>query len=279
MQYEGAIFRPPSEAYSLLMQVTIGCSWNKCEFCNMYAEKHFRVRSIEDVRRDFEECAPYRDRFEHIFLCDGDAFALSAAKLIEIMDIVNELFPGIKGVRSYASARNVLTKTQGELNTLRAMGIDKLYIGLESGNDDILREYNKGINRQEMIDAAKMLHEAGIRQSVSIIAGMGEENHWREHMLDTATALNQMQPEFIGLLTLTPGGELRPPTPEELARIKRPDSVQVLKEMQLLLQNLEMEDCIFSTGHISNQVQIRGTLPTDKGRMLELVDHLLDSVG
>lgn len=278
MRYEGDIYRPPSEAYSLLIQATIGCSWNKCKFCTMYKNKRFRPRKMEDIRRDLVECSRYQNRFKRIFLCDGDAFVLSAPKLLEILGMIRKLFPNIQGVRSYASARNILLKTPEELKAIREAGLDLVYIGLETGNDEILSQCNKGTTRAEMIKAGQMLKKSGISQSVSIIAGMGGEDHWQEHMRDTATALNGMQPERLGLLVLTPGGERSQWQENDYRWLDGPPPLQVMREMQLLVENLQLEDCYFSSAHISNYINVKAHLPQDKAELLDALAQLLASV-
>lgn len=279
MRYEGDIYRPPSEAYSLLIQVTIGCTWNRCKFCNMYKEKKFRVRDIEEVRQDLREASRYADRYDKIFLCDGNAFALKASKMAEILTSIRELFPKIKGVRSYCRSKDVLLKTPEELKMLRELGLDMVYIGLETGSDKILDFYNKGETSADMIKAAEMLRAAGIKQSISIMAGMGGEDGWEEHMLETAHVLNRMQPEYVGMLvmSLSPDGGI-PPKEMSGGPVKTPPPKQVLKEMRLLIEHLDQENCYFTSAHISNYVYVKGHLPQDKQGLLSLIDSILASV-
>lgn len=276
MKYEGSVFRPPSEASSLLIQVTIGCAWNKCTFCDMYADKKFRVRRMDEILADLREGARYRDRFKRIFLCDGDAMALGADKLFEILAAIEELYPGLESVRAYGNARDVLAKTPDELAKMRKMGLDMVYIGLESGSDKVLEKVNKGITRAEMIEAAQMLKKAGIQQSISIIAGLGGEAGWREHILETASALNEMQPEYVGMLVLTPGSDSRMHSETATACVQPPSAMQVLEEMKLLLENLTLSDCFFSSAHPSNYATVKGHLPEDKEKMIAFVTRLIE---
>ena len=274
MIYEGDIYRPPSEADSLLMQVTIGCSWNKCTFCSMYKEKKYRVRAIEEVKADLRSALPYRGRFRRIFLCDGDALALPMPFLTEVLEEIRRLFPELEAVRIYASARNVLEKKAGELKSLAGLGIDMAYVGLESGSDKVLSAVNKGITKQEMIDSAALMKEAGIKQSISIIAGLGGEAMWEEHILETADALNKMQPEYLGMLVLHSGmdsGLAYLYDEEDTSR--QPSSGQVLAEMRLLLEKLELNDCLFTSAHVSNYFYVKGRLPQDKRRLLEQINR------
>ncbi|MCL1875484.1 MAG: radical SAM protein [Synergistaceae bacterium] len=269
MIYEGDIYRPPSEAESLLLQVTVGCSWNKCTFCNMYKEKNYRVRSLDDIVADLRTAATYSTRWKRIFLCDGDVLALPMPFLTEILEEIKRLFPNIEAARVYASARNILAKKPEELRALAALGADMVYIGLESGSDRVLTAINKGITKQEMIDSAAMLRGAGIKQSVSIIAGLAGEELSAEHILETADALNKMQPEYIGMLVLHAGSDADIGVFGDGNSLRLPSSGLVVAEMRLLLEHLELNDCFFSSAHISNYLNVRGRLPGDKRRMLE----------
>jgi radical SAM superfamily enzyme YgiQ (UPF0313 family) len=275
MIYEGDIYRPPSEAESLLVQVTIGCSWNRCAFCNMYKEKKFRVRSIEEIKSDLRSALPYRGRFKRIFLCDGDVFALPAPFLTEIFEEIRRLFPELEAVRVYASARNVLWKKVDAMKSLVDLGLDMVYFGLESGSDKVLAAVNKGNNKQEMIDSAALLKKAGIKQSISIIAGLGGEAMSEEHILETADALNKMQPEYLGMLVLHAGMDSPPVHSHEQEEDPRlPSSRLVLSEMRLLLENLELNDCLFTSAHVSNFFHVKGRLPHDRQKMLRQLNEL-----
>ncbi len=275
MRYEGNVFRPPSEARSLLVQATIGCGWNKCSFCSMYKGEEFRIRSIGEVERDLIKASEHRDRYRRIFLCDGNAFEIDADHLIELLEIINQWFPNIEAVRAYGAARDVLSKTPEELKKIRELGFDMVYIGLESGNDEILRMSNKGMDSQMMIDAAKMLKEAGIKQSISIISGLGGEEMWQEHTLDTAKVLNEMQPEYLAMLVLalTTDGEPLSFRPRDLGKIKMPSGELVRKEMILLLENLKLDDCYFSSAHESNYLNVRGHLPQDQAALIKALEN------
>jgi radical SAM superfamily enzyme YgiQ (UPF0313 family) len=269
MIYEGDIYRPPSEAESLLVQVTIGCSWNKCTFCDMYKNKKYRVRSLDEIVADLREMGQYRGRFKRIFLCDGDALVLPTPALEEILKEIGRLFPGLEGVRAYASARDILRKEPWELKLLAGEGLDMVYLGLESGSDKVLAAVNKGITRQEMIDAAALLKEAGIKQSVSIIAGLGGEEMSEEHILATADALNEMQPDYLGLLVLHDGNDSGFfDLSGERDGFRLPSPRLVLDETRLLLEHLELDDCYFTSAHVSNYFYLKGRLSREKQRLL-----------
>jgi radical SAM superfamily enzyme YgiQ (UPF0313 family) len=275
MIYEGDVYRPPSEAESLLVQVTIGCSWNKCTFCDMYKNKKYRVRSLNEIMADLREMERYRGRFRRIFLCDGDALALPTPALEEILKEIRHLFPELEGVRAYASARDILRKESHELKLLAGLGLDMVYLGLESGSDKVLAAVRKGITRREMIDAAALLKEAGIKQSVSIIAGLGGEEMSEEHILETADALNKMQPEYLGLLVLHDGNDSRFfDLSGERDDFRLPSPRLVLAETRLLLDRLELKDCLFTSAHVSNYFHLKGRLSQEKQRLLAQIDSV-----
>ncbi|MDR1623259.1 MAG: radical SAM protein [Synergistaceae bacterium] len=277
MMYEGTIYRPPSEADSLLVQVTIGCAWNKCTFCSMYKDKQYRIRSLEEVMADLREAERYRGRFKRIFLCDGDALALPTPFLTKILEEIKRLFPDIDGVRVYASSRDVLQKKPGELESLAKLGLDMAYIGLESGSDKVLAAVNKGITKQEMIDSAAALHKAGIKQSISVISGLGGKELSEEHILQTADALNKMQPDYLGMLVLHEGEDVGLYYVTEEQGLRVPSSRQVLAEMRLLMEHLELDDCFFSSAHVSNYFYVKGRLPGEKQKILAQIDSAYGS--
>lgn len=187
MRYEGNIYRPPSEAYSLIIQVTIGCTHNACTFCSMFKDKKFRVREVEEVIKDLETARMYYRRVEKIFLADGDALCLSNNKMNIILEKIKELFPECKRVGVYGTPRDVLAKSREELEELRDNGIGIIYIGAESGSPKVLELVNKGSTREEIIEAVKKIEAAGIKASVTFISGLGGPELIEEHAVDTAS--------------------------------------------------------------------------------------------
>ncbi len=269
MRYVGDIYRPPSEAYSLLVQVTIGCSHNRCTFCGMFKAKQFRVRPIDEVIGDLEDAKRTYIRVRRIFLCDGDALCLSMDKLLLILDRIRELFPECERVGIYGSAKDVLRKTPEELQALRNHGLGIIYIGAESGSDIILEMIDKGVNREQLICSVRKIEDAGIAASVTFISGMGGKALWEEHAVETGTMITEMNPSYVGLLTLM----LEPDVP--LAEDIRNGKFQVLsgedvvRETCLLLENAAPKGpCVFRSNHASNYVSLKGNLPDDKGRMI-----------
>mgnify|MGYP000724663557 CR=1 FL=1 len=267
-EYEGRVFRPPSEAYSLIVQVTIGCSHNKCTFCDMYKEKRFRVRKLEDVKADFDEARRMYRRVDRIFLADGDALMCRPEHMAEILRYIKKLFPECERVTSYGSPASILCKKQEDLNLLHELGLEMIYLGLESGSDEVLRRVNKGETADEIVRAGLMVKEAGMQLSVTCIAGLGSLELSEEHAVKTAEALSRMKPEYIGLLTLM----VEPGTPlydwVKAGSFHLLDQHQVLKETELLVSHFDSPGSVFRMNHASNYLDLRGTLNQDRDALL-----------
>lgn len=265
--YEGRVFRPPSEAYSLIVQATIGCSHNRCTFCDMYKEKRFRIRRLEEVKADFDLARAAYQRVDRIFLADGDALMCPAAHLAEILRYIREKFPECERVTSYGSPKSILVKTQEELNELHELGLEMVYLGLESGSDEVLRRVNKGETAAEIVRAGQMVKAAGMKLSVTAIAGLGSLERSEEHAVQTARALSEMKPEYIGLLTLL----FELPTPLmrdwEEGRFYLMEPVEIAAETLTLLENIDSEGSVFRANHASNYVNLAGTLNRDRESM------------
>lgn len=275
MRYEGAVYRPPSEAYSLIIQVTIGCSQNDCIFCNMYKEKRFRMRKLEEVLSDFAEAREKYRTVKKIFLADGDALICRMDYLEAILQFIQEHFPECTQVTAYGSPRSVLLKKQEELNKLRELGLSMIYMGLESGNAEVLKFMKKGATPDEMIEAAGKIHEAGIRLSATAISGLGGRKLWREHAQDTGKVLSKMKPEYVGLLTLMVEEDL--PLADEIRQgnFELLTPYDILIETKELLKNIDCPGCIFRSNHASNYVNLRGTLNEDREFMIGLLDEAI----
>lgn len=276
IEYEGRVFRPPSEAYSLIVQVTIGCSHNKCTFCDMYKEKQFRVRPLEAVKRDFDEARRMYRRVDRIFLADGDALMCRAEHMAEILRYIKKLFPECERVTSYGSPKSVLVKTQAELDELHALGLDMIYLGLESGSDTVLARINKGETADEIVRAGLMVKAAGMKLSVTCIAGLGSTELSEEHAVKTAEALSRMKPEYIGLLTLL----FELPTPLmrdwQEGRFYLMNPIEIAQETLVLLEHIDCEGSVFRANHASNYVNLAGTLNADREAMCEKLRAALE---
>ncbi len=269
MRYEGSVYRPPSEAYSLIIQVTIGCAHNKCTFCSMFKDKRFRVRNVNEVLEDLDSARQHYRRVNRIFLADGDALVLQNKDLLVILERIKKLFPECERVGIYGSPQDVLRKSKEELEELLEHGIGIIYIGAESGSDKVLKEINKGATRAEIIEAVKLIESAGIQASVTFISGLAGTDGWEDHAIESGTMISEMEPSYVGLLTLItePGAELHRDIQEGRFQLLSP--IGVLKETELLLENINVtRPCVFRSNHASNYVSLKGDLPQDKGRML-----------
>ena len=280
MRYEGNIFRPPSEAYSLLVQVTIGCTHNKCTFCSMYKDKKFRIRDPKEVLEDLAWARRAYRRVERIFLCDGDALALTNAKLLPILEFISENFPECQRVTAYARSTDVLRKSEEELRELRQAGITMVYIGAESGSDEVLKQINKGETRQQLIDGVRKAEACGIKASVTFISGIAGKAGWEDHAVQTGTMISEMEPSYVGLLTLMVDPDV--PIAEEIRtgrlQLLRPE--EVLEGTELLLENTKVSrPCVFRSNHASNYLSLRGTLPQDKDAMLKMIHRAMADHG
>ncbi len=277
MTYEGNIFRPPSEAYSLLIQVTIGCSHNKCTFCSMYKDKKFKIRRLEDIKADLEECARKYQKYDRIFLCDGNALIMKTEDLVQILKWIKELFPNVERIGAYAQPKDILLKTTEELKTLYDLGLKILYVGLESGSDEVLNLVEKGVTKEQMIECAKILKPSGIKSSIMVITGLGGQEHWQSHAYETAEVLNQMQPDYLGLLALMVERNTKLYDDIKNGSFKLLTPKQIVVEMKEMVKGLELNNCLFSSIHASNYINLRGVLPGDKQRLLSELDFYLEN--
>ncbi|MGC2872525.1 radical SAM protein [Ihubacter sp. mB4P-1] len=280
MRYEGDIYRPPSEAYSLLIQVTIGCSHNKCTFCSMFKDKRFRVRDVTEVMEDLEMARKTYRKVERIFLCDGDALCLATDKLLVILDRIRELFPECKRVSVYGSAKDVLRKTPEELKRLRDAGIGMIYLGAESGSQKVLDAVCKGVTREQMIESVHRIEDAGIPASVTFISGLAGKEGWEDHAIETGKMISEMNASYVGLLTLML--DFRAPITGQIDRgeIHLLSAEEVVAETYLLLKHANpTKPCVFRSNHASNYVSLRGNLPADKPRMMEQLQRAMEDTG
>ena len=275
MKYEGKLYRPPSEAYSLIIQATIGCSHNKCTFCSMYKEDKFRIRSTEEIIKDLLLGREYYKnvKIKRIFLADGDALIIKTEELIKIFQAINEIFPECERVGIYGSPKSLLLKSKDELDKLKELGLGIIYLGLESGSDKVLKDIKKGVTSQEMIEAGKKIKDSDIELSVTLISGIGGKEDSKEHAIESAKVLNQMQPDYIGLLTLLleEGTELYKDV--QSGKFQLLDPKEILLETKNLVKNLEIENCIFRSNHASNYLSLRGTLMEDKELILDQIEE------
>ncbi len=276
MRYEGKLYRPPSEADALIVQATIGCSWNHCTYCDMYRDKSFRVRELAEVLEDLDHAgAALGPEVEKLFVADGDALILPLDHWLPILQRARRLFPNLRRVSAYAMARNVTAKTDAELATLRAAGLSLLYVGPESGDDETLRRIAKGDDAAAHIEAARRAHAAGMQLSVIALLGIGGER-WREHATATGQLVTAMDPAFFSALTVT----IVPHTPlAKLAakgRFAVPEVPDLLAELRVMVSEAAPTDAVFRTNHASNHLPLGGRLPRDRARIEAIIDAALE---
>ena len=274
MEYEGMVYRPPSEAYSLILQVTIGCSHNKCRFCSMYKDKKFHIRQLEDILADLRECRAYYSRVRRIFLADGDALCLSNAKLLAILNAIRDLFPECERVGIYGRATDILRKTPEELKALKEAGIGIVYVGAESGDPEVLARMCKNATREQLIVGVRRAEDAGIAASVTFISGLGGRERWKEHAVASATMISEMRPSYASWLTLMldPSAPVTKDIAEGKFELLKP--LEVLDEMEVMLEHVELPEgvtCVFRSNHASNYLSLKGDLPADRDNMLAVV--------
>ena len=274
MRYEGRLYRPPSEADALILQATIGCSWNHCTYCDMYRGKTFRQRSVDECLRDLDGAADLGAGVEKVFVADGDALVMPLETWLPILERARALFPRLSRVSCYAMASNVLEKTDDELRALREAGLTTLYIGPESGDDPTLKRIAKGATRGDHVRAAEKAHAAGMRISVIALLGIGGDRA-AEHASATARLVTDMNPEYFAALTVTvvPGTPLA--TLSARGKFSVPPVPDLLRELRTMVDEARPADALFRTNHASNYLPLGGRLPRDRERIVALIDAAL----
>ena len=276
MRYEGRIYRPPSEANSYILQATIGCSWNHCTYCDMYREKKFRVRDLEQTLGDIALAGhAYGEQVDKVFVADGDALVMTLDQWEPILRAARETFPRLRRVSAYATARNLLEKTEDELKQLREWGLSLLYIGPESGDDETLKRIAKGGSFDDHVQAAKKAHAADMKLSAIFLLGAGGIERSKEHAEASARLATEMDPRFVSCLTLT----VVPGTPiaklEDSERFELPDIHGLLGELRTFVDLTRPTDAIFRTNHASNYLPLAGRLPRDREKIVGVLDDAL----
>ncbi|NMC91456.1 MAG: radical SAM protein [Smithella sp.] len=276
MRYEGNIFRPFSEAASYLLQCTIGCSHNQCAFCGMYKDKKYRVRRLREILDDIRMAKDYYGDVEKVFLCDGDAIAIETETLLQILQALYATFPSLRHVGSYVGPQSTLTKSPDELRVLRSAGLTKAYIGVETGDDELLKKVHKGVGRAEMLEAGRRLVEAGINLSAMVLLGLaGPGEPSRRHALATAQICDEMKPQYLAALTVTPVPGTVLYRQVQKGEFQLLDPFETLAEMKMIFENITLDPLKFVGTHASNYLPVTGTLQKDKQKMIALVDSVL----
>jgi len=275
MEYDMPLYRPPSEADSLIIQATYGCSANDCAFCLMYKGKRFKVRRVEEVKRDIDWCVDRMPRAARVFLADGDALVIRTSQLLDILGHLYRRFPRLTRVTSYANPLNLIVKSQADLNAIRKAGLTMLYYGVESGDPEVLAKVKKKGDPESMIAGVAKAHEAGFEVSVTVLLGLGGVRGSERHARLTAELLNRLQPAYASALTLMLG-----PFEKQFARnmgpdFALPDKMQTLAELKQLIEGTALDNTVFRTNHASNWLPLKGTLSRDKKSLLRVIDQAL----
>jgi radical SAM superfamily enzyme YgiQ (UPF0313 family) len=272
IKYEEPLFRPPAEADSLIFQVAYGCPHNSCRFCRMYKSVRYNERNIEDIFEDFRQGAKIYPEEKRIFLADGDIMFLPFEKLKTMLEELNRLFPQLARVNVYANGSSILSKSKDELEELHSLKLNTLYLGLETGDNDLLDKVNKGENAEDMVNAARLAQSVGFKCSVMILLGLAGKNGSEKHALKTAEALNKMQPRLLSALRFieVPGVKMH----SGYIPVTEYEAVFELKE---IIENLDLEKTVFRANHSSNPIPLRGRFPNDKEKLLHQIDYILNS--
>lgn len=278
MRYEGNIFRPFSEANSYLLQCTVGCSHNQCTFCGMYKDKTYRVRSLPDIMEDIRMARKHYGDVEKVFLCDGDAIAMETQDLLAILHELRAAFPSLRHVGAYVGPQSTLSKSMDELRSLREAGLKKAYIGVETGDDDLLKKVKKGVGYAEMLRAGRNLIEAEMNVSAMVLLGLaGPGDASVRHALATANIINEMKPHYLAALTVTPVPGTVLFRQAQSGEFQLLDAFETLIEMKRIFENITIDALKFVGTHASNYLPITGTLQKDKEKMIALVNEALAS--
>ena len=276
IRYEGSLYRPPSEGRSLILQATIGCSYNECSFCGMYRDKRFRVRPLEELLRDI---AWARD--EHggdvrkVFLADGDALMAKARHLHSILDALRDAFPKLRRVSCYASPQSLQVRSVDEMRALHGAGLTLYYLGIESGHDAVLKRLVKGVDAAEMIRVAGKASEAGVALSTMILLGAGGRALSQEHARESARVVNAIQPRFVSTLVMTPVEDTPLWEEDRRGEVDHLEPIELAAELRAFVADLELRGSVFRSNHASNYLALSGTLPKDKQTLIDSLDDVL----
>jgi radical SAM superfamily enzyme YgiQ (UPF0313 family) len=275
MRYEGTIYRPPSEAQSLILQVTIGCSHNKCTFCGSFKEKKFRVRTFEEIKADVEEAKAYARYIDKVFLADGDALVIPQKRLLPIVELVKDAFPKLERIGVYGNTKSILKKSVEELKQLKDLGVGIIYLGVESGDQVTLDKVCKGTTLDKTAEAAARVKAAGIILSVTVLLGLGGVERSTIHAEETGKFLSRIDPDYAGALSVivVPGTVLADEV--EKGTFQVPDPYMLLEELAVMIKNTNCTHCFFASNHASNYLPVKAWLPEGKEKTLKAIEHVL----
>jgi radical SAM superfamily enzyme YgiQ (UPF0313 family) len=267
------IFRPPSEADSLILQVTVGCSYNRCTFCGAYQGKRFRIKHFEEIKEDIDEVSPYNIR--RVFLADGDALIIPQEKLLQILSYLKRKWKDLERVGIYANAKDILRKDVEELKALKELGLGIIYLGVESGDPEVLKRIKKNATVDQLIGAGKRVKDSGILLSVTVILGLGGVEGSQRHAVETAKILSEMDPDYVGALSLmiVPGTPIEKEI--ETERLVLPTPFGLIQELETMISTAQFTRCFFASNHASNYLPLRIRLPEEKEVALKRIREVL----
>jgi radical SAM superfamily enzyme YgiQ (UPF0313 family) len=270
-EYDGVVIRPPSEADSLILQYTIGCSHNQCVFCPAYKQKRFRIRSLAEMEQEVRGCLPAYANTRRIFLADGDALAAPFPDLLALYSLLRSSFPKLQRIGMYANTKNILDKSVEELQQLREAGLGILYLGIESGDDELLAWMKKGVTSAEMIAAGQRVRDAGIKLSVTVLLGIGGADRSGEHARLTGKLLSAIDPDYVGALTtmVVKGTVLY--DLQQQGSFRLPPAFDILSELAEMLSHTEMTRGLFFANHASNYLPVRVRMPAERDKVVEMI--------
>lgn len=276
MDYQGIIIRPPSEADSLILQVTIGCSHNKCSFCPTYKGVSFRLKDESIIDRDIAFASKrYGPLVKRVFLCDGDVLILKTEYLLSLFKKLKKAFPNLNRIGLYGNAKSILRKTQEELSILKENGLGIIYLGVESGNDEVLERVRKGVNSKMMLSAGEKVVASGIKLSVTVLLGIGGVELSKAHAIDTGRLLTAMEPNYIGALTVMVIEDTPLYEEQRANRFILPSPFQILEELKIMIENTNLRSGLFMANHASNYLPIKIRMPKDKEMVLDLLSKVI----
>jgi radical SAM superfamily enzyme YgiQ (UPF0313 family) len=274
--YDYPLYRPPSEADSMIFQVTLGCSFNKCSFCNMYRTKEYVERPMGEIKSEIDLMAKFYPDTRRVFLADGDALNLPKDNMVMILNYLYHRFPRLERVSCYAMPRNILQKKDDELMEIRAAGLQMMYVGIESGNNVVLKKVTKGATYQTILQACQKIKQHDYILSCMVILGLGGKKYTKEHIADTSRVLSETSPDYVGALTLHLEEGIYDEFMKKFGEPFLPlDDMDVLDELERLINNFKpSRQVIFRANHASNVYSVGGTMPGDRERILTLIENL-----
>lgn len=276
-EYDYPLFRPPSEASSLILQITTGCSWNKCAFCEMYTSKQFRIKKIEQIKQEIDLLKKSDLPVNKIFLADGDALVLKTTKLLKVIEALRTAFPQLRRVSAYSKPKDLLNKSLAELKELKDAGLSLIYSGLETGDEELLKLINKGESYRSTADGLIKCKMAGIKSSVMIINGLGGRQYSFQHAINSARLVNEIQPEYLSTLVLSfPFGEAH--FRKRISfNFEVLSTLELVEELGVLISKTDLESTVYRSDHASNYLVLKGTLGRDKELLLQKIHKAIQN--